>query len=82
MKVSVIVPTLNEKDGIASCIEKIKKVFEENRIDGEIIVSDSSSDETPKIAEELGAKVVRPDKLGYGYAYLYAFRHASGDMDA
>ncbi len=79
MKVSVIIPTLNEKDGITSCIRKIKRVFEEHKIEGEIIVSDSSSDETPKIAEELGAKVVRPDKLGYGYAYLYAFRHASGD---
>ena len=26
----------------------------------------------------MGAKVVTPDKKGYDYAYIYAFKHARG----
>lgn len=78
MEVSVVIPTFNEEDSIRICIEKIKRAFEENDIRGEILVADNSQDRTPEIAKELGAKVVTPDKLGYGYAYLNGFKHASG----
>lgn len=78
MEVSVILPSLNEEKSIGTCIRKIKKVFKEHGINGEIIVSDNSTDKTPDIARSLGAKVVTPDKKGYGYAYLYAFKYASG----
>jgi len=76
--VSVIIPTKNEERTVGICIQKIKKVFKEYNINGEIIVSDNSTDNTPKIARSMGAKVVAPDKEGYGYAYLYAFKHAKG----
>ena len=76
--VSVVIPTLNEAGTIGTCIEKVKRVFEECDVDGEIVVSDSSNDETASIAKSLGAKVVTPDKRGYGYAYLYGFKHVSG----
>ena len=78
MEVSVIIPTKNEEKTIGICIEKVKKVFKEYNIDGEIIVSDSSTDRTPEIASSLGAKVIKPDKKGYGYAYIYAFKFARG----
>jgi len=78
VEVTVIIPTLNEEKTIATCIQKIKKVFKEYNIKGEIIVSDSSTDKTPQIAKKLGAKVVHPDRRGYGYAYIYAFKHAKG----
>ena len=78
-EVSVVIPTRNEEASIGICIEKIRKVFAEHQIDGEIIVADNSTDRTPVIAESLGARVVVPDKLGYGYAYRYGFAHASGD---
>jgi glycosyltransferase involved in cell wall biosynthesis len=79
LEVSVIIPTLDEEDSIGVCIEKIKRVFEEHNIRGEIIVADNSMDRTPEIASSKGAKVVTPDKRGYGYAYLYAFEHAKGE---
>jgi len=63
---------------IGICIEKVKKVFKDYNIDGEIIVADNLTDRTPEIAKSLGAKVVTPDKKGYGYAYLYGFRFAKG----
>lgn len=77
-EVSVVIPTKNEEKSIGTCIEKIQKVFEQYNIDGEIIVADNSTDRTPEIAKELGAKVVVPDKMGYGYAYQYGISHASG----
>jgi glycosyltransferase involved in cell wall biosynthesis len=78
VEVSVIIPSLNEAKTIGTCIQKIKTVFTEHGIDGEIIVVDSSQDDTPQIASALGARVVTPDKSGYGYAYLYGFEHAEG----
>ena len=77
-EVSVILPALNEEVTIGTCIEKIKRVFLEKGIAGEIIVMDSSSDSTGKIARGLGATVVRPIKPGYGNAYIEGFRHARG----
>lgn len=78
VEVSVVIPSLNEEKTIGTCIEKVKRVFREHNIKGEIIVSDNSTDRTPEIARSLGAKVVTPDRKGYGYAYLYAFRYIRG----
>lgn len=78
VEVSVIIPSINEAKTIGTCIEKVKGVFEQYDIDGEIIVADNSDDDTPQIARSLGAKVVTPDRRGYGYAYLYGFKHAKG----
>jgi len=76
--VSVILPALDEERTIGECISKIQAVFRDNAINGEIIVSDSSTDRTPEIAGSLGAKVFRTERNGYGNAYLTAFRHARG----
>ena len=78
LDVSVILPALDEEHTIGACITKIHKVFNENAINGEIIVADSSTDRTAEIAESLGAKVFRTDKKGYGNAYLTGFKHARG----
>jgi hypothetical protein len=80
--ISVVMPTLNEEDGIAECITRIKNALNELGLQGEIIVSDSSTDRTPEIAREMGAIVVEPDKGGYGYAYRYAFERTRGDYIA
>jgi glycosyltransferase involved in cell wall biosynthesis len=77
-EVSVILPALNEEVTIGQCIEKIKRVFLEKHIHGEIIVMDSSTDSTGTVARDLGATVIRPEKAGYGYAYIEGFRHAKG----
>jgi len=79
MEISVVIPAMNEEDSIGICIEKVNTVFSKYNIDGEVIVADNSTDRTPEIARSLGAKVVTPDKKGYGAAYLCGFEHASGD---
>lgn len=79
---SVVLPTLNEEEGIAECIDSIKSAILELGITAEIIVSDNSDDQTPVIAERKGAIVVEPDQLGYGSAYQYGFRFARGEYIA
>ena len=78
--VSVIIPSLNEESGIGACVKRAQEAFRVNGIDGEIIVSDNSTDETPLIAKAIGAKVVTPDQRGYGYAYRYAVTHSQGEF--
>ena len=77
--VSVVMPTLNEEQGIPTCIDRIERAVLELGVPTEIIVSDSSTDRTPDIARTRGAIVVEPDRPGYGYAYRYAFEHVRGD---
>lgn len=48
------------------------------KLDGEVLVSDSSTDETAKIAASCGARVIKPERLGYGNAYLAGFEHSQG----
>ncbi|CQH45884.1 hexosyltransferase Agl6 [Halobacterium hubeiense] len=76
--ISIVMPTMNEEEGIRECIERATNALEELGVTGEIIISDASTDRTPDIAESMGAIVVEPDKPGYGYAYRYAFDHARG----
>jgi hypothetical protein len=76
---SVVIPTMNEEEGIGTCLDWVYEAVEELRVPTEIIISDSSTDSTPEIARERGANVVEPDKPGYGYAYRYAFEQARGD---
>jgi len=76
---SVVMPTMNEEEGIAMCLDWIEEAILELGLPTEIIVSDSSTDRTPEIARERGAIVVEPDQQGYGYAYRYAFEQARGE---
>ncbi|WP_226042369.1 glycosyltransferase family 2 protein [Natrinema sp. DC36] len=76
---SVVMPTLNEEDGVAECITRAKTAIATLGMPTEIILSDSSTDRTPEIGRELGAIIYEPDQPGYGYAYRYAFDRARGD---
>lgn len=76
--VSLIIPTMNEAETIGECILQANVTFKEIGLDGEVIVVDSSTDETPRIARSFGADVVVPEKLGYGNAYIHGFKHARG----
>jgi len=78
VEISVILPALNEELTISECIRKIQAVFRDNNLNGEIIVADSSTDKTPEIARLLGARVITPEKAGYGNAYLAGLWEAKG----
>ena len=76
---SVVVPTLDEEEGIGECLDGIERAVAELGVPTEIVVSDSSTDRTPEIARERGAIVVEPNQPGYGYAYRYAFERVRGE---
>lgn len=76
--ISVVLPALNEEKTIGECIRRINTVFSELNLKGEIIIADSSSDRTATIAESLGARIIRPESIGYGNAYLAGLAHAQG----
>ena len=78
VEVSVILPALDEELTISECIRKIRQVFLDNGISGEVIVADSSTDRTAEIARSLGAQVLPVATRGYGNAYLAGFGAAHG----
>lgn len=79
VELSVVLPCLNEEESIGICIEKIKKVFADNAIAGEIIVVDNgSTDTSAEIAEKAGAKVISEKQKGYGSALRRGIEVSSG----
>src|SRR3989344_6933595 len=78
IELSIILPCRNEELTLGACIKQIKKVLKKYKIKGEIIVSDSSSDNSPRIAIKEQVKLIKHDKQGYGIAYLEAIKVAKG----
>jgi glycosyltransferase involved in cell wall biosynthesis len=77
--VSVVIPCLNEEEGIGVCIKKIKDIFSREGLSGEIVISDNgSTDKSVSIALGLGARVVAQPVRGYGAAYLKGLEEAKG----
>lgn len=81
MKVSVVMPCLNEEKTVGACVKKARDVFEEKGIEGEVIVVDNgSTDNSVEIAKKHGAKVLHEPEKGYGNAYLRGFEEAKGEI--
>jgi glycosyltransferase involved in cell wall biosynthesis len=78
LPLSVVIASMNEEKGIGDCLNKINRIYQEYHICGEVIVADNSTDDTSKIAKQFGARVVIPDKLGYGNALIFGINNASG----
>jgi hypothetical protein len=69
MKLSIVIPCLNEEDTIGTCVETAVRAIETLSIEGEVLVADNgSSDRSVEIALEKGAHVVRVAERGYGHA--------------
>ncbi|MBS3079626.1 glycosyltransferase family 2 protein [Candidatus Pacearchaeota archaeon] len=77
-EVSIILPCRNEELALPFCLKQIKKVIKKEKLNAEIIVSDSSADNSPKIAKKFKTILIKHDKEGYGNAYLEAFKIAKG----
>ena len=84
MDVSVVLPCLNEEEGVGICLNKIQEVFRNEGLDGEVIIVDNGcTDDTVKVVKELGfsnVRVVYEFNRGYGNAYRAGFREAKGDI--
>lgn len=79
MELSIIMPCLNERETIATCIHKAQSFLARSGIKGEIIVADNgSSDGSQEIAAGMGAKVVPVAVKGYGAALIGGIEAAQG----
>ena len=75
VKVAVVIPTLNERHGIGSVMDKTRESLRD--IPHDIVVVDGhSTDGTDKIAMELQAKVIYQEGKGYGDALLSGFNYS------
>ena len=84
MKVSVVVPTYQEKTNIKLLIERIGAVLE-GRDYETIVVDDNSPDGTAEVAASLAmsypVRVIKREGIrGLGSAILEGFRNAKGDI--
>ncbi len=77
MKVSMVMPTFNEEKALPIVVKDIRKYTRE--YDTEILIVDSSTDNTPSIAGDLGVKVITQPPRGHGIALRTAILSASGD---
>jgi hypothetical protein len=75
---SIVVPALNERICIAEFVAWCQAGLEGAGIRGEILIVDSSSDDTPDIALAHGARVLRTPRRGLGRAYIDAIPYIRG----
>jgi glycosyltransferase involved in cell wall biosynthesis len=82
MKVSLVIPTLDEEGGIGPTLDAVdRRAFAERGWDLEVVVVDGDSrDRTREEAGRRGARVVVEPRRGYGRAYKRGFAEATGDV--
>lgn len=78
VEVSVIIAAYNEADCIGTCLESL---LDQTHPSYEVVVvDDGSTDDTPKIAERFGVRVLRGTHRGPGVARNIAVPRTSGDI--
>jgi glycosyltransferase involved in cell wall biosynthesis len=79
IELSILMPCLNERETLATCIRKAKRFLETSGIPGEVVIADNGSvDGSQAIAEAEGARVVAVPEKGYGAALLGGIAAAKG----
>jgi glycosyltransferase involved in cell wall biosynthesis len=76
MKVTILIPTLNEIDGMKTIMPQIKKEW----CDQILIVDGQSTDGTIEYAKQQGYEVVVQKKRGMRHAYMEAWPYVKGDV--
>ncbi len=77
--VSVVIPCLNEAENIERCVLEALEALRQMGVAGEVVVADNGSeDDSARLAEQAGARVVIESRRGYGSAYLAGFAASSG----
>jgi len=87
LSLSVVIPALNEEDGISDIVQRVLGTRDALRAVGVsrlevIVVDDGSVDGTPQIVEQMEdvQLVCHPVNLGYGAAIKTGFGRATGDL--
>ncbi len=75
--ISIVMATYNEEEAIKAVLEDIYNVTKNK---AEVICIDSSNDNTPDIARNYGAQVIKQKPQGYGIAVKKGLNAATGDV--
>ncbi len=71
-EICIVIPALNEEITIGEFVDWCKEGLEKAKVTGQILIVDSSTDETTQIALAHGAEVLKVPKRGLGRAYIDA----------
>ncbi len=77
-ELSIVIPALNESLTITDFVQWCHEGLAEAGVAGEILIVDSSTDDTPELAVAAGARVLRVPKRGLGRAYMDAIPYIRG----
>ena len=78
--ISIVMPCLNESASVVTCVSKATGWLARSGYQGEVVVVDNgSTDGSPELASQAGARVVFESVRGYGSALRRGFREARGD---
>jgi len=79
LELTILMPCLNEAETLARCIVKAQAFLARAGISGEVVIADNgSTDGSPAIAAEHGARVVAVPYKGYGAALAGGIAAARG----
>ena len=79
MEVTILMPCLNEAETLVGCVEEALEAIRAAGCDGEVLIADNgSTDGSPDIARQAGARVVMVAERGYGSALIGGIQAARG----
>ena len=78
-ELSIVIPALDEEVTVGDFVDWCREGLDAAGVVGEVIIVDSSSDQTSEIALEHGARVLRTPQRGLGRAYIDALPYVRGE---
>src|ERR1700722_15858592 len=78
VELSIVVPALNESITVGEFVDWCREGLARAGVSGQILIVDSSTDDTPEIALARGAEVLRVPRRGLGQAYIDAMPYVRG----
>ena len=78
-EICILIPAMNEKLTIGETVDWCREGFEKAHVTGEVLIIDSSTDETAEIALAHGARVLKTPRRGLGRAYIDAIPYVRAD---
>lgn len=78
VELSIVIPAMNEEITVGEFIDWCKEGLQRAGVSGQILIVDSSTDNTAKIVLEHGGEVLRTPKRGVGRAYIDAIPYIRG----
>ena len=79
-EVSIVIPAMNEASTVATTVEWCLEGLRRASVTGEVLIVDSSEDDTAELAREAGARVLVVSAKGLGNAYRSAVPFVRGKL--